>query len=346
MTGKPSLMEMMKAAVEAHQSMRMPAPDDAVPDAVPVRKSGTLNMTNNAGGSAPPLVLMKRVEEPMASFSDLIASAHQLISKRNATNDDYEAALDALQRADRMVAKARRTTITHEDFDPNDFESPSDPSSDAPDGDEEVDDDWDDEEDSDVKKASEHYSYHGYGGTPSPATPSGHGTGPDQSADPYATGNWSTAGTPGKTAFDDKVDAVMERDGISRSAAMSRARVEAPKLYQDHQASLVAGPTRDQHARRSAGQATKSAPVTFYEDLVSQEMSRGCTMEMAKVRVAQLHGYDAQRMPSLMRKGADLGDRFDRIVKSIANSEYLTLEEATREARLRNPALYKALRSV
>jgi hypothetical protein len=115
-------------------------------------------------------------------------------------------------------------------------------------------------------------------------------------------------------------------------------------MYMDHQASLVAGPTRDSHARRAAGQATKAAPL--YEDLVSAEMRKGCTMEMAKVRVAQLHGYDAQRMPSLMRKGADLSDRFDRIVKNISNSEYLSLEEATREARLRNPALYKALRSI
>jgi hypothetical protein len=285
-----------------------------------------------------------------SSFSDLIASAHQLMSKRSPTSDDLATALDCLNRAERMVDKARRTTITHEDFDENNFDSPSDPRSDAtPDdnGEDDV-DGWDDDEEEDgkMKKASEHFHMHGYGSTPSPQTPAGHGSGPNQTADPYRTDNWPTTGAPSRTSFDQKVDEVMARDGTARHIAMATARNEAPKLFADHQNSLSEGPTRNQHARRAPGQATKRAP-SCYEDLVSEQMSRGCTEEMAKVRVAQLHGYDAQRnYPSMVRKSADLSGRFDRIVKNIAATEYLSLEESTREARLRNPGLYKAMRSV
>ena len=258
---------------------------------------------------------------------------------------DYDAADAALDRANAMINKARRTTITHEDYDPNDFASPSDPSTDEPDGDEEYDDEFDEEDNNKVKKADDAYSLPHYGGTASPQTPAGPGTGPNLRTDTYATGSWSTAGTPGKTAFDGRVDMVQARDQVTRALAMSRARNEFPKDYQEHQASLAASPTRDQHARRSAAQSTKRAP-TLYEDLVAEQMAKGCNMEMAKVRVAQLHGYDAQRMPSLMRKGADLGERFQKIVKSLAYEHDLTLEDATRLARQRNPHLYKAMRSI
>jgi hypothetical protein len=338
MTGKPSLMEMLKAAAEAHQSMRLPKPEAVVPDAVPVRKPDTLDMTNNQGGKAPPLVLMKRTEAPMPTFSDLIKSADALIRAGGAAN--IEAANDCLEKADRLLDKSNHFHFYGDntvDDDEDDFESPSDPSNDDPSD--------DDEEDNEVKKASEHYGYHGYGGTASPATPSSYGRGPDQSADPYATGSNRTTGAPSKTAFDHKVDMVMARDGVARHIAMQTARNEFNREFSEHQNSLSEGPTRNQHAHRSAGQATKSAP-TYYEDLLSREMAKGCNMEIAAQRVAQQYGYDAQRnYPSMIRKGADLSERFARIVKSIYTTEDVTKEEATRLARHRNPALYRAMNS-
>jgi hypothetical protein len=334
MTDSTSLLRTMAAAVDlhrAHTRVTAAAPPDAVPRYL-LDKRRTLPMRNNSGGGAPPLTLLKRKEPPMASMSDLIKSADALI--RSGDLDGADRALDlAMAKQNHFHFYGRNNTI---DDDEDDFESPSDPSND---------DDDDEDNGKPVRKASEHYSYHGYGGTPSPTTPSSYGTGPSQRSDTYRTDSWPTTGAPTKTAFDGKVDAVMARDGTSRHIAMATARNEFPREFTDHQNSLSSAPTRSQHARRSSGQATKSAP-TYYEDLVAEQMSKGCTMEMAKVRVAQLHGYDAQRMPSLMRKGADLSDRFDRIVKNIASSEYLPLEEATREARLRNPALYKAMRSI
>jgi hypothetical protein len=336
MTTNPSLLQTMSAAVElhrAHQRVTAAAPPDAVPSAWLRKRRPAAWLPNNAGGSAPPLTLLKRKETPMASFNDLIASVDALIKA-----GDYDGAEHALARADSMVNKARSRAVQDDE---DDFESPSDPSNDY-DGD----DDDDDEEDGvRVKKASEHYSYHGYGGTPSPATPASYGTGPNQKSDTYATGSWPTTGAPSKTEFDGKVDMVMERDGTSRHIAMATARNEFPREFTDHQNSLSEGPTRNQHARRSSAQATKAAP-TFYEDLVAEQMAKGCNEEMAKVRVAQLHGYDAQRMPSLMRKGADLGDRFQRIVKRLAFENDISMEDATRLARHRNPSLYKAMNSI
>jgi hypothetical protein len=61
-----SLMDMFKAAAEAHQSMQLsPRRQISTKDSnsLPVRKqAATLPMTNNAGGSAPPLTIMKRID--------------------------------------------------------------------------------------------------------------------------------------------------------------------------------------------------------------------------------------------------------------------------------------------
>jgi hypothetical protein len=313
----------MSAAIDLHRAHQRvtAAPRDPPPDAVPqylLKRAPT----------------KRRQERPMASFDDLIKSADALIK-----SGQYDAADAALDRANRLVEKANHfhfygsnNTI---DDDEDDFDSPSDPSND------------DDEEDGvKVKKADYHYDTPHYGGTASPATPSSHGTGPSQNSDTYATGNWPTTGAPARTSFDQKVDDVMDRDGTARHIAMATARNEYPREFTDHQNSLSSAPTRSQHARRGAGQATKSAPVTYYEDLVAEQMAKGCNYEMAKVRVAQLHGYDAQRMPSLMRKGADLGERFQKIVKRLAFENDLSMEDATRLARHRNPSLYKAMNSV
>jgi hypothetical protein len=325
----PSLLQTMSAAIDLHREHQrtLAAPRDPPPDAVPQY------LLNKRAPSQPK-------EPAMASFSDLIASAHALMSKRSPSSADLETALDALQRADAIVDKAKARAAVADDED--DFESPSDTTGNGFD-----EEDDDEEEDGGVKtkKADYSYSLPHYGGTASPQTPAGPGSGPHQSADPYATDSWSTAGTPSKTSFDDRVDMVMARDQVTRSSAMTRARNEFPADYQRHQASLVAGSTRDSHARRSASQATKAAP-TFYEDLVAEQMAKGCNYEMAAQRVCQAHGYDAFNNRMLAKGSQDIEARFRKIVKSLAYEHDLGLEEATRLARKRNPHLYWALNSV
>jgi hypothetical protein len=77
---------------------------------------------------------------------------------------------------------------------------------------------------------------------------------------------------------------VARRDGVSKLSAQQRARVENPEAYADHQNLNSELPTARQHMRRPVGQTTNSAP-TYYEDLIAEQMRKGCTMEMAKVRV-------------------------------------------------------------
>jgi hypothetical protein len=332
--GKPSLMEMMKAAAEAHQSMRPRLPNNDAPDAIPIAKERRVvaPVNNPSGGTAPPLTLLKRIPEqeaPMPSFSDLIKSADRLLR-----SGDYEGANEAADAALRMVEKAKART--HEDDD----DTVDDTWSSA------ADDDEDEDNGSGVKKWSDSYTIPGMGGTPSPEQPEDTRLGPRHKPDTYNTGITATTALPLRSKFDARVDLVQQRDGVSRSIAMQRARVEFPADYRQHQAYIAEAPTNAQHlTRHPVGAATKRAP-TYYEDLVSAEMAKGCNYEMARVRVAQLHGYDAQRMPSLMRKGADLGDRFARIVKSLSYEHDISLEEATRLARKLNPTLYRAMNSV
>jgi hypothetical protein len=87
----------------------------------------------------------------------------------------------------------------------------------------------------------------------------------------------------------------------------------------------------------------KAAPETF-EDLVATEIRKGCPPDgrVAAQRVAQQYGFRA--CDNAMYKGESrLADRFQAIVKRIADEGTCSLEDATRTARLENPTLFKAL---
>jgi hypothetical protein len=321
MTESVSLLKAMAASVDLwQQHQRARAAPDLIPDAIPMTKElRVLAAVNNpSGGATPPLTILKRQEEPM-NFSDLIKSADRLLKAGR-----YEEANEAADAALRMVEKAKART--HEDDD----NTVDDTWSSAADDDE--DDDDDDDNGNNVRKWSDSYSIPGYGGTPSPEQPEDTRLGPRHRTDTYNTGITPVSGQPPlRTKFDSRIDMIQARDGVSRSIAMTKARTEFPRDYTTYQQLSTELPTNEQHMTRRPVGANKRAPST-YEDLVSEQMAKGCNYEIAKVRVAQLHGYDAQRMPSLMRKGADLGDRFQKIVKSLSYENNLSLEDATRLA--------------
>jgi hypothetical protein len=105
---------------------------------------------------------------------------------------------------------------------------------------------------------------------------------------------WPTTAKPERHKFDARVDFVQDRDGVSRTEAMSRARNEFFETYQDYQNHLAQQSTSAQRVRRGGHFLGKSAPTT-YEDLVSTEMRKGVTMEVAGQRVMQQHGSAALR---------------------------------------------------
>jgi hypothetical protein len=322
----PTLLETMSAAIDLHREHQRvtAAPPAEVPDAVPRalltkrRPAAWLPMRNNNGGSAPPLTLLKRKETPMASFSDLIKSADALI---------------ALDKANHFHFYGSNNSV---DDDEDDFESPSDPSN-----------DYDDDEDDNgngMKKADEHYHFPHYGGTSSPATPASYGRGPDLKTDTYQTDVRPATRAASTTSFDDLVQSVIERDGCSKNEAMATARRENPAAYQSYQASVANSPTNEQHTRRAGRGVGKRMPDTF-EDLVSNEMlTKGVNWRTAEQRIINTHGSAA--LARRMTNSENLSDRFAAIVKRLSFEHHISMEEATRMARHRNPHLYKAMRSI
>jgi hypothetical protein len=332
--GKPSLLQLMKCAVETYQTLGARQPEESIPAAETKKANVLKHVDNPAGGSAPPLTIWKRVPEQEApmNFSDLIVSADRLIKA-----GDFEAANDCLEKANRMVSKASNIHIhNHPDL-----------------GDDEDDDEPDDDEDgfdspskTSLEKASEHHSLPHYGGTSLPEQPSSTVRGPDPTADPYHLDTTAPESGPLKTRFDALVDKIVQRDGVSRMIAQQRARVENPSAYTDYQDLSSELPTSRQHMRRPVGQTTKRYydEGSSYEDLLARELKKGVNMEVGAQRVLQQFGSAA--LHSKMYKTENLSDRFARIVKRISESEGLPMEMATREARLRNPNLVKAMNSV
>jgi hypothetical protein len=135
----------------------------------------------------------------------------------------------------------------------------------------------------------------------------------------------------------------MERDSCSKNEAMSRARQEHPREFQTWQAALSSSPTNEQATRRAGRGVGKAMPMD-YESLVSAEMRKGASWRCAENRVINAHGSGALR--NRMMKSEDLSHRFAAIVKRLSFEHQISMEEATRMARHRNPALVKAMNSV
>ena len=82
--------------------------------------------------------------------------------------------------------------------------------------------------------------------------------------------------------FDAKVAFVMDRDAVSKNEAMATARREYPDVYQAYQGFQASSPTNEQATRRGNYKIGKSTSPITYEDLVSDEMRKGCNMEVRK----------------------------------------------------------------
>jgi hypothetical protein len=146
-----------------------------------------------------------------------------------------------------------------------------------------------------------------------------------------------TTQEPVRTKFDSRVEFIMQRDGVSKSIAMQRARIEYPTDYETYQGINAGESTSAQAVRRGgygSGSIGKGAPKT-YEDLVASEMRKGCTAEIAKVRIANMYGSAAQ-FPRALGKRSDpqritkaLQGRIDEVVADTG----LTRCEALRQLR-------------
>jgi hypothetical protein len=149
--------------------------------------------------------------------------------------------------------------------------------------------------------------------------------------------------------FNALVAFVMDRDRVSKTQAMATARREYPDVYQSYQSFNASTPTTEQATRRGNYKVGKSAPETF-EGMVEIEMLRGVNREVAQNRILQKHGSVAlrHRDNDYIAKGtADIQSRFVQKAEAAwAEDGFGDRCSALRKARLENPQLYRALRSL
>jgi hypothetical protein len=252
--------------------------------------------------------------------------------------DRLQKRVDSLCREiDNAVARKARHRVTVEHFDDNGDDdgdygdgdsNPSLASSEADDdengnGDNpgnDVDDDDDDDEDEEDNVAK-------LGGPPryQRETTGGHQQSNDETNRPGAL-------KTSRHKFVGRVDFVKARDGVSRSEAMSRARNEYPDDYAAYQ-----------RLGKSTNNISKYAPSTF-DQMVEQEMAKGCNREIAGQRVAQLHGFRAFDNGSrTVKRRGDLIYEFQKRVDEIMYKDGVDATEATRRARMEDPRLFRAM---
>jgi hypothetical protein len=172
-----------------------------------------------------------------------------------------------------------------------------------------------------------------------------HNVGHRHHPETYPTGVASATGARTRTKFDALVEHVRGRDNVSRSEAMTRARQEFPRAFQshlEHHASLDTTSAKlSRHERNPVG---KRAGGPTFEELVSAEMAKGCNFEIAGQRVCQMHGFRAMDNRSSLAKSSErIADRWEAAVYKLADDYDISLDEACRELRKRDPALFRAL---
>jgi hypothetical protein len=239
----------------------------------------------------------------------------------------------------------------------DEYDDPSNPSLDAsddgdnpeddPEDDDEgiYEDDEDDEEDPAVIKAEAFVHDHKNMTASVRPRASARARGYTSQSDTYQTGVTPTVGEPKRHKFDARVEYVQDRDGCSKTEAMSRARQEFPETYRTYQDDLARQRTSAQRIVRGQHFLGKRRSTT-YEDLVSAEIRKGCNMEVASQRVAQQHGFGAMRNRMFAKGAENVVSRFQKRVDQIAYEDNCGLDEATRKARIENPRLFRAMQSV
>jgi hypothetical protein len=273
----------------------------------------------------------------MSTISDLEALIKS--AERSIARGDFDAAEAGIDYANSVIRKAKRAADEEDDSDYNDASNPSMDAADDDDGD----DGEDDEDDDDSEPVAKAWHEHSNAGSPHRMR------GQHVRVQQPETYRLSAAPQPqGRTKrhrFDSRVEHIKQRDGVSKTEAMSRARVEHPVLYSEYQNWLADRSTSRQHMTRGHNLIGKGASTT-YEDLVSEQIAKGCSPELAAQRVVQLHGYEAMRNRMFTKTAEDITKRFQREVEKIMYEDGCDATEATRLARIENPTLFKALQLV
>jgi hypothetical protein len=247
------------------------------------------------------------------------------------------------------IGKANNNSDSEDDDYDEDVSNPSmDAADDDDDGEDDDEDDGDEAElDKLLRKATvpERSWIHNHQNATSPVKSlrNPRARGYEQTADSYRL---SAAEGPGKRhRFISRVEHIADRDGVSKTEATTRARREFPETYTDFQDHLSRRSNQPQQMVRGYhGTHVGKAAASSYEELVSAEIRKGCSMEIASQRVAQAHGFRA--LDSRIMKSSNLAARFQKRVDRIAEELGCDLTEACQIARRADPLLFKAMQIV
>jgi hypothetical protein len=274
----------------------------------------------------------------------------------DATIDALTAEVDTLVRKIDSLSKARHR-VTVESFDDLDGDpegadgygdGDSNPSLEADsnqpddgdndDGDGNYDDDEEEDDDTTVAKASvnAYVRTNDAANRPGALSHSSH----------HSAGLSTTAAVqpPMRHKFEALSDKIQREEGATRTAAMATARQRFPDVYRSYQDHLAGVSAQRQHSARADVRASYRKTAPDYEDLVSEQLAKGFSRELAGQRVAQLHGFRAFDNGSRMAKRAfDVEYEFAKRVEEIMCDDLVDATEATRRARKEDPDLFRAL---
>jgi hypothetical protein len=265
----------------------------------------------------------------MSEFSELEALIKSCERSLNA--NDLDRAEAGINYVNEVIRKAKS------DAQDDDYEDVSNPSMDA------ADDDGDDGDDDDDDEDNMDKAFHERSTSGAPARMRGQHVAvnrPDTyrlSAEPQPQGRTK------RHRFESRIERIRSRDGVSKTEAMSRARVEHPVLFAEYQDHLARRSTSQQHVTRGWDQVGKRGSETF-ESLVSEQIAKGCSPSLAAQRVANLHGYEAMRN-SMYKGESRLADRFQKRVDRLIEEGY-SGTDACQIVRQSDPLLFKAMQIV
>jgi hypothetical protein len=281
----------------------------------------------------------------VSELEALIKSAERSIAR-----GDFDAAEAGIDYANSVIRKAKQAQSSNDDEAEDDYDDPSNPSADAADNDDDdgADDDDDDGEDLDkLLKATVPERTYVHSTSQSSSRMRRQHT-REQQPETYRLSAEVPAQGPGKQSkFEALVDHVAQRDNVPKHIAMQTARHQYPQSYTTYQRQLSDRSSRRQAMARGYHlMAAKSAASTTYEDLVSEQIAKGCSPELAAQRVVQLHGNRALDTRMFTKTAEDITKRFQREVEKIMYEDGCDATEATRLARIENPLLFKAMQII
>jgi hypothetical protein len=227
------------------------------------------------------------------------------------------------------LAKTKQTfSFSHDDGDDGDYEDDSNPSMDASDN---GDDDEPDEDD--IGKLRK--------------------LGPSDREPRYPT-DASHAGL--HYPEDDLTDALYANDEDNRPGDLD---ISDHRDWQHHVQRAVDNISNTEHCGKEEAmrrlrarhpQIANSAPVakrapTGFDDLVAEQLQKGCSLELAKQRVVNAHGYNAFNNDAgvINKRAWSLGSEFEKRATEVWSTSTLDRCESLRATRLANPSLYKRM---